>query len=140
MIQSPSSWWAAVISIFVGALIASIVLYRACSSFEECRDVIISESPSPNQRLKIIQWTPDCGATVSSYTTASIVDSLATDSKNGCEILTWNPSLDFAGGHASSVEVNWKNDSRVVLTYPARLELHKVVAECGGIDVEQHQR
>jgi hypothetical protein len=122
-------------------MIASIALYRSLSSsFAECRDVIISESPSPNHRLKVIEWTPDCGSTVSSYTTASIVDSLATDSRNGCEILIWSPQSDFAGGHEPSVEVIWKDDSRVVLTYPARLELHGIVAQCAGIDVEHHPR
>jgi hypothetical protein len=139
MIHSPSSWWAAVISILVGSLIAGIVLYRAYSSSGECRDVIISESPSPNQRLKVIESTPDCGATVSSYTIASIVDSLASDSRNGCEILIWDPR-HFAGGHEPIVEVAWKDDSRIVLRYPAHLELHKVVAQCAGIDVEHRQK
>jgi hypothetical protein len=125
------------ITLIVIALpVAAAVLVRGCRGCENAvfPEDIVGEYPSPSHKLKIVVSMWSGGAMGRSVMNASLVDGRANHSEPGCRVLSWKPG-DFVVEGDPVLDVKWSDDSRVVLTYPARLPFQAISTRCQDVEV-----
>jgi hypothetical protein len=122
--------------ILIAMPIAAAVFVRGCRGCADALEPerIVAEYPSPNRRLKLMVSMESGGATIAAVFDATIVASDATHSEPGCRVLTWETGRLTTVGEPV-LDVAWSDDTRVVLTYPARLPVEHIVTKCRGVDV-----
>jgi hypothetical protein len=124
------------IVILIAVPSAAAVLVRGCIACGNAVDFeqIVATYPSPSHKLKLVVSTWSGGAATSSTMGASIVDGGAVRADPGCRVLLWKPR-DFTEPSIPILDVKWLDDSRLVLTYPARLPFEPIATRCHDVDV-----
>lgn len=119
------------------ALIAAIlfILPGACS--KPCDYAVLSETKSPNQKLKAVVFETDCSPANGSSTQISILNS-STSSPGERGNLFSVCSSDGAAldkMRAAQVEVIWESDSSLLISYPKTAQVIQKKPSVAGIAV-----
>jgi hypothetical protein len=108
-------------------LALSVTLLPGCSD-SECSNAIISESPSPDGKRKVVLFSRECGATVPSNTQAMIMahdEKLSPDATGNTFILD-----------QGTVTASWKDDGHIIVTFGQTARFYKQESSAQGIAIE----
>jgi hypothetical protein len=100
----------------LGALVACIVLY-GCG----CENDIVSEIKSPDEKLKVVVFERDCGATTNFSTQISILrsaQSLPSGAGNLFIADDNNHAVPLGSKGTIKITLNWESSASLSISYP----------------------
>ncbi len=104
-----------------------------------CGNHVLAQYSSPNNKLKVVTFQRDCGATTSFSTQVSILPSANAIGKESGNIFVADTNhgeapADQSGG--PEVQVNWLSDTHLQVQHHKLVRIHRVESEYEGIKVE----
>lgn len=130
------------------ALIGIAVLILLCigglclfvqSLSDLCGNVVLTEYPSPNHKLKVVIFLRDCGATSGFSTQVSILPSASALENEGGNIFVadTNHGVAPAGqGGGLDVQVHWLSDTRLQIQHHQLARIVLAETESEGVKIE----
>jgi len=104
-----------------------------------CGNQVLAEHPSPNNKLKVVTFQRDCGATTDFSTQVSILPSanaLKNESGNIFVADTNHGAAPASQGGGPEVQVNWLSDTHLQVQHHKLVRTHRVESEFEGTKVE----
>ena len=120
----------------VGALVRVLFVGVVPS---RCDNIPISESASPDGRLKAVVFTRDCGSVSGLTTQVSILESsssLLNGPGNAFVADTNHGAISSAPGSGPEVHVRWQTRYHLFIEYPHGARGRLVAGEVAGVQIE----
>ena len=114
-----------ILKVIAGTISAVILLVLATAYFltaELCGNTLLSDSVSPNGRLKVVVFRRDCGATTGFSTHVSVL--------NSWEHLTRDMGANVYSEkehNLKAVAANWENDYTLKITHEKDAEVYTTI-------------
>ena len=133
-------------ALLVATAIGSFLLLGASSS-DMCADTLLSETPSPNGKLKAVLFQIDCGATSgfdSHVAIMPIKSSLSNESQGAFEnrsFFTADTNHDKAPideGGGTEVRLNWASNDKLDIQYHELARVIRAEKTSKGVSVVYH--
>lgn len=136
-------WKKILIGIFALMLLCIGGLYLFIQSLPDmtdmCGNQVLAQYLSPNNKLKVVTFQRDCGATTSFSTQVSILPSAnALENASGnIFVADTNHGAAPAGQNGGpEVQVKWLSDTHLQIQHHSLVRIHRVESEFEGVKVE----
>lgn len=128
-------------------VILPFIAVCSCGCADPCANTIISETGSPDGRLKAIVFRRDCGATTDFSAHVSVVDSdervlpaatLLRSTKAGNVFVadTDHGSAPSAAGGGPPVKIDWVGPKRLRIIHDERVRVFKAEKTIADVEIE----
>lgn len=127
---------AVLILVMVSLVFIGVLFYWFSRQPEACRNEVISESSSPNGKIRIVVFQRDCGGTTGFSTQASVLSTdqpLQNDEGNLFIADTGHGVAPAGHGGGPSLRVAWESNQSVVLTYHPKARVFYSATEVEGV-------
>jgi hypothetical protein len=110
----------------------------ACAACgDSCRNDVLSETKSPDNKLKVVVFERDCGTLTSFSTQVSIVSAQAAPEGRGNLFVADDNNRAVPVGPRGTIEIKlrWESSSSLLLSYPKKAQVFMKKPEVAGVAV-----
>ncbi|GAB3368001.1 MULTISPECIES: hypothetical protein [Giesbergeria] len=133
-------WKKILIGVFALILLCIGGLYLFIQSLPDmCSNVVLAEYLSPNNKLKVVTFQRDCGATTGFSTQVLIIssaDALENESGNTFIADTNHDAAPIGQGGGPEVQINWLSDLRLQIQNHKLARIFRAETKYEGVNVE----
>jgi hypothetical protein len=113
-----------------------LILPTACGDL--CGNEVVSETKSPDAKLKVVVFERDCGATTNFSTQISIVRSNQSLPSGGGNLFIADDkhhAIPLGSKGTMEITVSWESNSSLIVSYPQKAEVFLKKVNVAGVAV-----
>jgi hypothetical protein len=130
-----------ILALVVGAVVGCYAVISGLLLFlaeDGCANQLLSETPSPDNRLKAVVFQRDCGATTDFSTQVSIIaqaEKLPKQAGNAFSADTNHGAAPSGPGGGPTIKVQWRSPAELLISHHPAVRVFKVEPLVGSIRV-----